>query len=206
MDRLSLVGAALAVSVLAGGLACNDKREAAAAPSRYESVKAVAPGKTAAARWCDSEFSGSAPRLSLPPLAANVPGPAPLALASKGKRVWLNLWATWCGPCLREMPLLLKWQRDLRADGVDVDLVFLSMDDDVQAFGTFLAGHKELAAVKVVRVASQSAYEAWVKAFLKDPSTPIPIHFLASADGNVRCIRSGSLREGDYPAAKAALR
>ena len=41
---------------------------------------------------------------------------------------------------------------------------------------------------------------------MKDPSTPIPIHMLAASDGNLRCIRSGSLREGDYPAAKSVLR
>ena len=24
--------------------------------------------------------------------------------------MWLNLWATWCKPCLREMPVLLDWR------------------------------------------------------------------------------------------------
>jgi hypothetical protein len=41
---------------------------------------------------------------------------------------------------------------------------------------------------------------------MKDPASPIPIHMLATADGSLRCIRSGSLREGDYPAAKSVLR
>jgi hypothetical protein len=55
-------------------------------------------------------------------------------------------------------------------------------------------------------VASQREYEEWVKAYVKDPATPIPLHLLAGADGNVRCVRGGSLREGDYPAAKAVWR
>jgi thiol-disulfide isomerase/thioredoxin len=172
------------------------------ASSRYEAVKAVSDP---AARWCDTSFTGAAPRLTLPPLAAPKPGAAPAALP-KGKRVWVNLWATWCQPCMREMPLLLKWRDDLRKDGVDVDVVFLSLDEDVSAFDNFQAQRKDLASAKVARVASQHDYEQWAKAFMKDPSTPIPIHMLAAADGSLRCIRSGSLREGDYPAARSVLR
>jgi thiol-disulfide isomerase/thioredoxin len=181
---------------------CNEKSPQPVASSRYEAVKAASDP---AARWCDTSFTGAAPRLTLPQLAAAKSGATATALP-KGKRVWVNLWATWCQPCLREMPLLLQWRDDLHKDGVDVDIVFLSLDEDVGAFDNFLAQHKELATTKVARVASQHDYEQWAKAFMKDPSTPIPIHMLATADGSLRCIRSGSLREGDYPAAKSILR
>jgi thiol-disulfide isomerase/thioredoxin len=181
---------------------CNEKSTQPVASSRYEAVKAASDP---ASSWCDSSFPGAAPRLTLPPLAAPKPGAVPVALP-KGKRVWVNLWATWCQPCLREMPLLLKWRDDLRKDGVDVDVLFLSLDEDAGAFDTFVSQRKDLAAAKVARVASQRDYEQWAKAFMKDPSTPIPIHMLATADGSLRCIRSGSLREGDYPAAKSVLR
>jgi len=197
--RRSLLSLALALGAWAG---CNEKHEAIVPSSRYEAVKAVADSPS---HWCDSTFSGAASRLTLPPLAAARPGVAPLALP-KGKRVWVNLWATWCKPCLREMPLLLKWRDELRKDGVEVDIVFLSIDEDVEALDRFLFARKDIPAASVARVASQADYEQWVKAYVKDPSTPIPIHLLGSADGNLRCIRSGSLREGDYPAAKSALR
>jgi thiol-disulfide isomerase/thioredoxin len=181
---------------------CNEKSTQPVASSRYEAVKAASDP---AARWCDNAFAGAAPRLTLPPLAAPKPGSSPVALP-KGKRVWVNLWATWCQPCLREMPLLLKWRDDLRKDGVDVDVLFLSLDEDASAYDNFLAQRKDIASAKVARAASQHDYEAWGKAFMKDPATPIPIHMLATADGSLRCIRSGSLREGDYPAAKSVLR
>jgi thiol-disulfide isomerase/thioredoxin len=186
---------------LAGLVGCNEQKAAPAA-SRYEAVKAA---PASASRWCDAAFAGAAPRLTLPPLAAPVAGRARAGLPS-GKRVWVNLWATWCQPCLREMPLLLKWQSDLRKDGVDVEVLLLSLDEDADALGKFLSAHKEYASAKIGRAASQNEYEQWVKAYVKDPSTPIPIHLLASADGGLRCVRSGSLRESDYPAAKAALR
>jgi thiol-disulfide isomerase/thioredoxin len=189
----------LAFLALAG---CNEKSTQAEASSRYQAVKAVGDP---AAHWCDTSFTGAAPRLTLPPLAAPKPGTDPATLP-KGKRVWVNLWATWCQPCLREMPLLLKWQEDLRKDGVDVDVLFLSLDEEASAFDSFIERRKDIATAKFARVASQHDYEQWVKAFMKDPSTPIPIHMLATADGSLRCIRSGSLREGDYPAAKSVLR
>jgi len=76
----------------------------------------------------------------------------------------------------------------------------------VAAYEKFLAEHKEFAAAKLGRAASQTGYEQWVSSYVKDPGTPIPLHLLAAADGKLRCVRGGSLREGDYPAAKAALR
>ena len=193
---------ALSFVLLAALAGCNDKHAVSGPIARYESVKAA---PAASSRWCDTSFPGAAPHLTLPPLAAPGAGRGPASLPA-GKRVWLNLWATWCQPCLREMPLLLKWQADLRKDGVDVEVVLLSLDEDADVLSEFLAQRKDIATAKVVRAASQHDYEQWVKAYVKDPSTPIPIHLLASADGNLRCVRSGSLREGEYPAAKAALR
>lgn len=187
---------------LAGLLGCKERAGEPAPAARYQAVKAQA---ASTAKWCDSAFAGAAPRLALPPLAAPAAGRAQAALPP-GKRVWVNLWATWCAPCLREMPLLLKWREDLRKDGVDVDVLLLSLDEDADVFAKFLAEHKELASAKVGRVAAQRDYEEWVKAYVKDVATPIPLHLLATADGAVRCVRTGSLREGDYPAARVALR
>jgi thiol-disulfide isomerase/thioredoxin len=201
MDRLPVVTWGLALCLLGPLGACKEQK-APAAVSRYEAVKA-APARTS--RWCDSTFTGAGPRLTLPPLASPVAGHAQASLPV-GKRAWVNLWATWCQPCLREMPLLLKWQGDLRKDGVDVDVLLLSLDEDAEALTTFLAGHREYASAKIARVASQSDYEQWVKGYVKDPATPIPIHLLGSPDGGLRCVRSGSLRESDYPAARSALR
>ena len=42
----------------------------------------------------------------------------------KGKKVYINMWASWCGPCMREIPELEKVYQKLKDKN---DIVFLSM-------------------------------------------------------------------------------
>ena len=43
-----------------------------------------------------------------------------------GKIVLVNFWATWCGPCIREMPSLLRLQK--ARGGADFTVIALSQD------------------------------------------------------------------------------
>jgi len=48
--------------------------------------------------------------------------------ALRGRVVLLNFWATWCSPCLSEVPRFAQWQRTYGAQGLQI--VGISMDDD----------------------------------------------------------------------------
>ncbi|WP_297072220.1 TlpA disulfide reductase family protein [uncultured Duncaniella sp.] len=44
----------------------------------------------------------------------------------KGKYVYVDLWASWCGPCVREVPYLQQLEKDM--EGSNVEFVSISID------------------------------------------------------------------------------
>ena len=58
----------------------------------------------------------------------------------KGKPVLVNLWASWCVPCIKEMPSLARLQESLGGQGFEV--VAINMDQDRDEALSFLADNK----------------------------------------------------------------
>ena len=57
----------------------------------------------------------------------------------RGQVVVLNFWATWCLPCVKEIPSLVEMQRRSRAKGVTV--IAVSVDVDENAYRQFVKNH-----------------------------------------------------------------
>jgi len=57
----------------------------------------------------------------------------------RGQVVVLNFWATWCAPCVEEVPSLVEMQRRLKAKGVTVLAVSVDVDDI--AYRQFVRNH-----------------------------------------------------------------
>jgi cytochrome c biogenesis protein CcmG/thiol:disulfide interchange protein DsbE len=57
----------------------------------------------------------------------------------KGQVVVLNFWATWCPPCIEEMPSLVEMQQRMKSKGVTV--LAVSVDADAGSYHQFLKEH-----------------------------------------------------------------
>jgi len=87
------------------------------------------------------ENSAVLPRVSLATLAGE---PADLAVLAGGKPMVINLWATWCPPCRREMPVLADAQRQHG----NIRFVFANQGEDATTVRDYLgAARLELADV-----------------------------------------------------------
>lgn len=54
----------------------------------------------------------------------------------EGKVVFLNLWATWCGPCIAEMPSINDLYQDVQNQ--EIIFVMLSLDEDPEKAREFM--------------------------------------------------------------------
>jgi thiol-disulfide isomerase/thioredoxin len=57
----------------------------------------------------------------------------------EGKTVFLNVWATWCGPCVGEMPSIAKLAANPRFKGKGIEFVCVSVDDSAETARNYVA-------------------------------------------------------------------
>jgi thiol-disulfide isomerase/thioredoxin len=108
----------------------NGPSVAASAPaveSARRSAAPTGPGSNALSQGQMAAFVFRAARADLPEIKfEDATGKARTLADWKGKIVLLNLWATWCLPCRKEMPALDRLQQELGSDAFEV--VALSVD------------------------------------------------------------------------------
>jgi cytochrome c biogenesis protein CcmG, thiol:disulfide interchange protein DsbE len=57
----------------------------------------------------------------------------------RGRVLLLDVWASWCGPCKQELPMLDAMARRLKAQGIDI--LAVSVDQERANVDKFLKGH-----------------------------------------------------------------
>lgn len=163
--------------------------------SRVETVAARV--EDPAARFCDvSAPEGQGAALALPALEGLE------TLPTSGWR-WINVWATWCAPCIEELPLLEQFRSQLAADGTPVALGFISVDQTAEAVTTYRASHPAPSSARLVDPAGLPALLSGIGI---DGGATIPIHVLVDPTNHIRCARSGAIAESDLATVRAIVR
>lgn len=126
------------------------------------------------------------PAFKLRDLAGNV---AEIPGAYRGRAVLINLWASWCGPCIKEMPELQRFSAEQGTNGVQVVGIALDDPTSVQAF---------LRRVPVdypILLDAPGPRDAGVR--LGNPTGVLPYSVLVSADGRLLRQRIGPFAPGE---------
>ncbi|WP_161602200.1 TlpA family protein disulfide reductase [Tautonia marina] len=124
------------------------------------------------------------------------PDGAPVDLASyKGRPVLLNVWATWCPPCMMEMPSLIALSKRPELKDADVAVVLVSVDDSLDPVQRFL-NRTNIGEAEVLVAASNPPAEF--------STSGIPATFLIDPDGRIVRREVGAM-DWDTPEIAAEL-
>jgi thiol-disulfide isomerase/thioredoxin len=126
------------------------------------------------------------PTFGLPTLAGEQ---VRLPDAYAGRPTLINLWASWCGPCVTEMPALQAFSEAEGANGVQVVGIAL---DDAQAVRAFI---QRTGVTYPILVDAPGPADAGVR--LGNPKGVLPYSILVSSDGRLLKTRIGPFEEGE---------
>jgi thiol-disulfide isomerase/thioredoxin len=105
----------------------------------------------------------------------------------KGKYVYMDIWATWCGPCLKEIPSLKSVEKQF--EGKNIEFVSISVDEGRGYKGDVAAaykGWKKMVATKELSGMQLMADNGFASKFIKDYKiNGIPRFILIDPDGNI---------------------
>lgn len=119
--------------------------------------------------------------------AANVnvsdgPGLKRTVAAQKGKVTVVNLWATWCGPCVAEFPDLVQLHNKYRGKG----LSFISVSiDDPEAKGQVVSFINKQKAAFPVYIRRTGDPEAFIRPLDKAWPGAVPVTYIFNKQGKL---------------------
>jgi len=97
----------------------------------------------------------------------------------KGKYVYIDVWATWCGPCRAEIPSLKKVEEKFHNKNIEFVSISVDTDKDHEKWKTFVK-EKELGGIQLF------ADKNWLSDFIKAFNiNSIPRFILIDPSGNV---------------------
>ena len=130
-------------------------------------------------------------------LEFDTPGGDPLRMASfRGKPLLLNFWATWCPPCVEELPMISAFWRENVANGFQVVALAIDQPSVVRRF----MGQHELAfPVGLAGLSGTSLAKS-----LGNAAGGLPFTVFFKADGSIWQQKMGQLKSDDLTAWRAS--
>lgn len=161
---------------------------------------AAALAGAGAAYWQDKQVASSEPAAPYKPASGDLndlwqmqfdtPDGSKLAMQSlKGKPLLINFWATWCPPCVEELPLLERFYSQNKAKSVQI--VGLAADKP-EAVRTFLKKLPLTFPIGITDLSGIALSKSW-----GNLAGGLPFSVMLASDGRVIQRKMGKLSEDD---------
>lgn len=161
----------------------------------------------AAARSDDQAFGVDRSTAAAPPVTLERPDGTPLTLAElKGQVLFVNFWATWCPPCVEEMPSMLELGRELTSKYPNrFRMVAVSVDEGWPQVVQFFRGRlpPEALVARDHDMVATRAYYCTARGACPE-SFKFPETYIVDAAGRVVAYMVGP-RDWSHPAARRVI-
>ncbi|HEV8513832.1 MAG TPA: TlpA disulfide reductase family protein [Cyclobacteriaceae bacterium] len=124
--------------------------------------------------------------VKLPELQKLIQQPGPVKV--------INFWATWCAPCVKEMPLFEKLNQEDKNSKVILVSMDYDLDPDPAKVKKFIERKKILS--QVVILAEENPND-WIEKIDKSWSGALPSTLVVNPNSGKRKFIQGELKEGD---------
>jgi thiol-disulfide isomerase/thioredoxin len=185
--------------LLLAGAGC-DEKPAAPTPERFAAVRKSV--KAAGGTFCEKSYPAGGPlSRKFTPAAVRAFGKAPEKAPGW---TWVNVWATWCKPCVEEMGVLNKWHQAISREGLAVSFELLSIDE-TSAGPALEEWRTKTLPGPIVWLRAEEDFGPFLDGLGIDRNTAIPVHALVDPKGMLRCVRVGAIHEQNYGAVRDLL-
>ena len=108
----------------------------------------------------------------------------------RGKVLFINFWASWCPPCVAEMPTILKLSTEIR--NPNIQFILINLDQDSQKAQDFI--HRKGITLPVYqpisRIPSELSSSTIPATFIIDKSGRVVLHHKGMAEYDTKSMRT----------------